>query len=64
MRHTIMLNLDDSHAVQLAELSEAFRLSAEDTVRLAIRTTHAFNKAGKAVLVCKPATCALDQEPH
>lgn len=64
MRHTIMLNLDDTHAVQLAELSEAFRLSAEDAVRLAIRTTHAFNKAGKAVPVCKPTPCTLDQEPH
>lgn len=40
MRHTIMLNLDDAHAYRLDELSEYFLLSAEDTIRFAIRLTH------------------------
>ena len=44
MRHTLMLNLDEKHATQLDELSKHFRLAAEDTVRLAIRLTHANRK--------------------
>ncbi|MGR3513836.1 MAG: hypothetical protein ACU0GG_13835 [Paracoccaceae bacterium] len=41
LRHTLMLNLDDAHARQLDDLTKHFRLRAEDTVRLAIRLTHA-----------------------
>ena len=41
MRHTLMLNLDEAHARQLADLRRHFHLAAEDTVRLAIRLTHA-----------------------
>lgn len=41
MRHTIMLNLDEAHALQLDDLRRHFHLAAEDTVRLAIRLTHA-----------------------
>lgn len=41
MRHILMLNLDDAHAKQLDELSQHFHLAADDTVRLAIRLTHA-----------------------
>lgn len=50
MRHTLMLNLDDRHAVQLDELSRHFKLSAEDTVRLSIRLAHA-NRSKPDVLV-------------
>lgn len=41
MRHTLMLNLDENHARLLDELRDHFKLAAEDTVRLAIRLTHA-----------------------
>ena len=41
MRHTLMINLDEAHARQLHELQQHFHLAAEDTVRLAIRLTHA-----------------------
>ncbi len=41
MRHTLMLNLDETHARLLDELRDHFKLAAEDTVRLAIRLTHA-----------------------
>lgn len=51
MRHTIMLNLDEAHAIQLNELREHFHLAAEDTVRLAIRLTHARHKQKPDVLV-------------
>lgn len=51
MRHTIMLNLDDAHARQLNDLREHFKLKAEDTVRLAIRLTHARHKQKPDVLV-------------
>tara|TARA_R110000787_G_scaffold58010_1_gene132138 strand:- start:4680 stop:4880 length:201 start_codon:yes stop_codon:yes gene_type:complete len=36
-----MLNLDETHARLLDELRDHFKLAAEDTVRLAIRLTHA-----------------------
>lgn len=57
MRHTLMLNLDDKHAKQLHELCQHFKLAAEDTVRLAIRLTHA-NRKKPDVMVpeCKPRT--------
>ncbi|MBM9594216.1 hypothetical protein [Roseitranquillus sediminis] len=45
MRHTLMINLDEAHALQLDELRQHFKLSAEDTVRLAIRTAHAIELA-------------------
>ena len=51
MRHTIMLNLDEAHARQLDELRQHFHLAAEDTVRLAIRLTHARHKQKPDVLV-------------
>jgi hypothetical protein len=51
MRHTLMLNLDAAHAVQLNDLAKHFRLTAEDTVRLAIRLTHARHKQKPDVLV-------------
>ena len=51
MRHTIMLNLDDAHARQLNDLREHFKLKAEDTIRLAIRLTHARHKQKPDVLV-------------
>lgn len=51
MRHTIMLNLDEAHARQLDDLREHFRLKAEDTVRLAIRLTHARFRQKPDVLV-------------
>lgn len=51
MRHTLMLNLDEAHARQLDDLREHFRLKAEDTVRLAIRLTHARFRQKPDVLV-------------
>lgn len=51
MRHTLMLNLDEQHARQLDELGRHFRLSADDTMRLAIRLTHAGHKQKPDVLV-------------
>ena len=51
MRHTLILNLDDRHAKQLEELSQHFRLAAEDTVRFAIRMAHASYKQKADVLV-------------
>lgn len=51
MRHTLMLNLDDDHARQLDDLREHFHLAAEDTVRLAIRLTHARFRQKPDVLV-------------
>jgi hypothetical protein len=46
-----MLNLDDDHARQLDDLREHFHLAAEDTVRLAIRLTHARFRQKPDVLV-------------
>lgn len=40
MRHTFLLDLDDRHALMLDDLSGHFRLSSEDTLRLAVRLTH------------------------
>ena len=40
-RKTFMLNLDESHAVKLDDLRRHFHLAADDTIRLAIRLTHA-----------------------
>jgi len=55
MRHTIMLNLDEAHARQLDDLRQHFHLAAEDTVRLAIRLTHArMNKPDVLVPEFKP----------
>jgi hypothetical protein len=51
MRHTLMLNLDAAHAAQLDDLRRHFHLAAEDTVRLAIRLTHARHKQKPDVLV-------------
>lgn len=51
MRHTLMLNLDDAHARQLDDLRKHFHLAAEDTVRLAIRLTHARFRQKPDVLV-------------
>ena len=51
MRHTLMLNLDKAHAIQLEELRQHFHLAADDTVRLAIRLTHARHKQKPDVLV-------------
>lgn len=58
MRHTIMLNLDDAHARQLDDLREHFHLAAEDTVRLAIRLTHARFRQKPDVLVPEFKPCA------
>jgi len=56
MRRTLMLNFDEAHAMQLDELSRHFRLSADDTVRLAVRLAHAGYKKKADVLLpeCKP----------
>lgn len=55
MRHTLMLNLDEANARQLDELRQHFHLAAEDTVRLAIRLTHArMNKPDVLVPEFKP----------
>ncbi len=51
MRHTLMLNLDENHARLLEDLRQHFHLAAEDTVRLAIRLTHARHKEKPDVLV-------------
>ena len=51
MRHTLMLNLDEAHASQLDDLRQHFRLNAEDTMRLAIRLTHARFRQKPDVLV-------------
>ena len=51
MRHTLMLNLDETHARLLDELRDHFKLAAEDTVRLAIRLTHARFRQKPDVLV-------------
>jgi hypothetical protein len=54
-----MLNLDAAHARQLDELRQHFHLAAEDTVRLAIRLTHArMNKPDVLASEFKPrAVC-------
>lgn len=57
MRHTLMINLDEAHALQLDELRQHFKLSAEDTVRIAIRTAHAMHRKGTSAPECKP--CAV-----
>ena len=54
MRHTLMINLDEAHALQLDELRQHFKLSAEDTVRIAIRTAHAMHRKGTSAPECKP----------
>lgn len=63
MRHTLMLNLDDAHAVKLDELSQHFRLSAENAARLAIRTAHALHCADKNTPECKPTRTSTTPEP-
>ena len=60
MRHTLMMNLDEALALQLEELSQHFRLSAEDTARHAIRTAHAMHRAGKNAPECKPQSTKHD----
>jgi hypothetical protein len=47
-------NLDEAHALQLDELRLHFKLSAEDAVRLAIRTAHAMHRKGTSAPECKP----------
>ncbi|MER3352347.1 MAG: hypothetical protein RLQ73_00055 [Hoeflea sp. D1-CHI-28] len=56
MRHILMLHLDEAHARQLDELRQHFHLAADDTVRLAIRLTHARHKQ-------KPDVLALEFKP-
>lgn len=51
MRYTLMLNLDERHAVQLDDLRRHFRLSAEDTMRFTLRLAHARYKQKADVLV-------------
>lgn len=51
LRQTFMLNLDERHAHLLNDLREHFRLKAEDTIRLAIRLTHARFRQKPDVLV-------------
>ncbi|WP_127904015.1 hypothetical protein [Solirhodobacter olei] len=62
MRRTFMLNLDDKHAAQLDELCRHFSLASDDTLRLAIRLTHARckQKAGALVPEFKPRAAKLD----
>lgn len=50
MRHILILHLDEAHAKQLDELRQHFHLAADDTVRLAIRLTHAQHKQTPDVL--------------
>lgn len=64
MRHTIMLNLDDAHARQLNDLREHFKLKAEDTIRLAIRLTHARHKQKPDVLVPEFKPCAARDDEY
>ena len=40
--------------MQLDELRLHFKLSAEDAVRLAIRTAHAMHRKGTSAPECKP----------
>lgn len=63
MRHTLMLNLDDIHAKQLDTLSRRFSLSAEETLRMAVRFTHAAHAkdAGARHSSLKPAPA---RNPH
>lgn len=62
MRHTLMLNVDEALALQLDDLSQHFRLSAEDTTRQAIRTAHALHRAGKNAPECKPKGTKHDMD--
>lgn len=56
MRYTLMFNLDEAHARQLDDLRQHFHLAAEDTVRLAIRLTHARKD--------KPDVLVPELKPH
>lgn len=66
MRHTFLLGFDDRHALMLDDLSGHFQLSAEDTLRLAVRLTHArIDKPDVLVPVFKPRSgCEGDIEPE
>lgn len=64
MRHTLMINLDEAHALQLDELRQHFKLSAEDTVRLAIRTAHAMHRKGASAPECKPCAARKPEMPR
>lgn len=69
MRHILMLNLDDAHAIQLDELRQHFHLAADDTLRLIIRLAHARHKQKPDVLApeFKPRAKReewLDDEDH
>lgn len=58
MRHTLMINLDEAHALQLEELRQQFQLAAEDTIRFTIRLVHAQieSEEGKASMELKPSS--------
>jgi hypothetical protein len=58
-----MLNLDDAHALKLEELSQQFKLCAEDAARLAIRTAHAVHSAEKKTPECRPTKAFLTLDP-
>ncbi|MEL7390873.1 MAG: hypothetical protein AAFN76_13950 [Pseudomonadota bacterium] len=65
MRRTLMINFDEAHARQLDELSQHFRLSADDTMRLAIRLTHArMNKPDVLVPEFKPRACRPERDDN
>lgn len=68
MRHILMLNLDEAHAVQLDELRQHFHLADDDTLRLIIRLAHArMEKPDVLVPKFKPRAKReerLDDEDH
>ncbi|WP_342075619.1 hypothetical protein [Yoonia sp. SS1-5] len=55
-RKTFMLNLDEAHASKLDDLRQHFHLAADDTIRLAIRLTHA--------RMSKPDVLVPEFKPH
>ena len=55
-RKTFMLNLDEAHASKLDDLRRHFHLAADDTIRLAIRLTHA--------RIDKPDVLVPEFKPH
>ncbi len=55
-RQAFMLNLDEAHASKLDDLRQHFHLAADDTIRLAIRITHA--------KMSKPDVLVPEFKPH
>tara|TARA_B100000378_G_scaffold277595_1_gene278320 strand:+ start:285 stop:488 length:204 start_codon:yes stop_codon:yes gene_type:complete len=66
MRKTFILNLDERHSRELEELRLHFRLSAEDTMRFAIRLAYAkyIQKTDALVPEFKPRAAKPDDLHH